>query len=118
MSAKREFVAVSEIPKAEKQLRVMQWNILARGLSAADDPSLKACDPSHLAWDNRLPRIIEEIKRQNPDILSVEELDQKDDLMAGLPGYQCLYAPNPDSPCLGLTPPSQYGPDGVAIIYK
>ncbi|KAK3099203.1 hypothetical protein FSP39_000964 [Pinctada imbricata] len=95
-------------------IRVMQWNMLAQGLSKGD---FVLCPEEALNLENRRLRIIEEITRIGPGILCMEECDQFEYLKDNLAkfGYDGHFLPKTKSPCLQMDP--NWGPDGVAIFY-
>ncbi|XP_045620387.2 nocturnin isoform X2 [Procambarus clarkii] len=96
--------------------RVMQWNILAQALGTHADNFVK-CPPAALEWKTRRYRILEEIITHQPHIICLQEVDHYRVLERVLDaqGYQGLFMPKPDSPCLYL--PSNSGPDGCAVFW-
>ena len=113
---------------------VMQFNLLAEGLSSGpgvEPPFGRAgVKPSSFGgfdavaqpevvfdWRKRKLRLVEEILRFLPDVLTVQECDHFADFL--LPalrtaGYDGVYAPKRNSPCLEFG----YHSDGVAILWK
>ena len=113
---------------------VMQFNLLAEGLSSGphvEPPFGRAgVKPSGYGgfdavarpevvfdWSKRKLRLVEEILRFLPDVLTVQECDHFADFL--LPalrtaGYDGVYAPKRHSPCLEFG----YHSDGVAILWK
>lgn len=113
---------------------VMQFNLLAEGLSSgprvkppfmregtkqSDYGGFDAVAQPEVVfdWNKRKLRLVEEILRFLPDVLTVQECDHFSDFL--LPalrtaGYDGVFAPKRDSPCL------QYGyySDGVAILWR
>lgn len=78
----RGFVKVDSVNKADRKIRVMQWNTLARALFSDSDPNMGYKFSSTGAvsnvfdWDNfRRWRILEEILRYDSDIICLEEID-------------------------------------------
>jgi len=76
--------------RVKNGIRVMHWNILADKLAYGDfNKDGFACEAEGqkelLSWsDFRLPRILAEIKRQNPDLICLVELDHYEDLIKAL----------------------------------
>eukprot|EP00518_Triparma_eleuthera_P020425 CAMPEP_0197562518 /NCGR_PEP_ID=MMETSP1320-20131121/27061_1 /TAXON_ID=91990 /ORGANISM="Bolidomonas sp., Strain RCC2347" /LENGTH=365 /DNA_ID=CAMNT_0043124257 /DNA_START=121 /DNA_END=1215 /DNA_ORIENTATION=+ len=120
-------------------LRLMQFNLLAEGLSCvagtqAPNPNPKkqpeggnftelpkgpdgVIGSEILDFATRKFRIVEEILSKGPDILTVQELDRFGDFFQPVLskfGYDGIFSPKADSPCL------QFGfySDGVAIFWK
>jgi hypothetical protein len=130
-----------EYPFNTPTFRVMQFNLLAEGLSAHPNntpPFLQdtqgspikpsscggfECDNSpsrELVFhfhEYRKWRLLEEILRVDPDVLTLEEIDHYPDffqpLLTSL-GYKGLFQPKKDSPS------TQFGyySDGVAVFWK
>lgn len=111
---------------------VMQFNVLAEGLCADPHvtppfqnnlPSAFGCfnevpNPREvLAFSNRKWRIVEEVLRYTPSIIAMQEVDHFGDFFEPVlrcVGYQGVYQPRQNSPCL----PFGYYSDGVAIFWK
>jgi len=78
------------------QIRVMHWNILANSLSGSVKSDAKSfdCPQECLLWNFRRWRILEEIAIYNPDIITLVELDEGEDLMKDLAplGYSMKFA--------------------------
>lgn len=111
---------------------VMQFNLLAEGLSSGPDaaPPFVAVRRSEyggfdsvarpelaLAWDTRKLRLLEEILRYAPDVLTVQECDHFDDLLLPalrLAGYDGVFAAKRSAPGL------EYGfySDGTAVFWR
>ena len=111
---------------------VMQFNLLAEGLSSGPDaappfPALLRSDHGGfdavvqkevaLKWKLRKLRLLEEVLRYMPDLLTVQECDHFDDLLLPglrLAGYDGVFAPKRQSPCI------DYGfhSDGVAVLWR
>ena len=117
---------------AATTITVMQFNLLAEGLSSGPDaaPPFAAVRRSDyggfdsvaqpelaLAWDTRKLRLLEEILRYAPDVLTVQECDHFDDLLLPalrLAGYDGVFAPKRSAPGL------EYGfySDGTAVFWR
>ena len=114
-------------------LRVLQFNLLARGLSSPPANGGFVLTPAaSLNFDGyRRYRLLEEILRFQPDIVTLEELDQYDDFFEPLMnkfGYDSVYQPKLDAP--GLTVWNEkmkeedksqqvpYNSDGSAIFWR
>ncbi|XP_077983844.1 nocturnin-like [Glandiceps talaboti] len=100
------------------KIRVMQWNVLADALCQGKDNFIKA-PPDSLLWENRKFRSLEEILTYDPDIICLQEVDHYHDFynpMLQSIGYQGVFKPKPDSPCIYCT--EHNGPDGCALFYK
>ncbi|GMH71407.1 hypothetical protein TrLO_g3882 [Triparma laevis f. longispina] len=132
-----EVNATSGIESAKK-IRVMQFNILAEGLSAdperkppfEDERAGKKADSS--TWGNfdsieepkvvlnfatRKVRILEEIVRNSPDIVALQEMDRYHDYFGPVLehlGYESKWSCKLDSPSLKFG----YYSDGVCICWK
>eukprot|EP01139_Manchomonas_bermudensis_P024801 Amastigsp_a843565_216.p1 type:complete len:400 gc:universal Amastigsp_a843565_216:1232-33(-) len=106
----RSLVPLSETlaPARGLCLRVMQFNVLADGLSGSDPTKggFTSVPPACLDWELRKFRILEEILRADPDVLCLEELDHYYDwaqpVFEAL-GYASAYIKKPKSPCLKNT---------------
>ncbi|XP_045205264.2 nocturnin-like [Mercenaria mercenaria] len=97
-------------------VRVMQWNILAHGLSGGADNFIK-CPKEALELESRKLRVLEEVTRYRPTVMCLEEVDFYEYLFDNLSklGYAGIFSPKPDSPCLYQN--GNIGPDGSAIFY-
>uniref|UniRef100_A0A6A7G8L2 Nocturnin n=3 Tax=Hirondellea gigas TaxID=1518452 RepID=A0A6A7G8L2_9CRUS len=97
--------------------RLLQWNILAQALGTHADNFVK-CPPEALHWSTRRFRIMEEILTHSPDIVCLQEVDHYSlfERVLGVQGYEGLFIPKPDSPCIYL--PENSGPDGCALFYR
>lgn len=73
---KRDFVKVSETCSNFK-FRVLQFNILADGLSGAhpDLGGFSRLNPAHIAWEYRKNRLLNEILQYEPDVITLQEVD-------------------------------------------
>lgn len=98
-------------------IRVMQWNLLAQGLSGGADNFI-ACPKGALKFETRKLRVLEEILRYRPDIVCLEEVDFYDYLFEKLSkqGYLGVFKEKVNSPCLYQE--GSIGPDGCAIFYN
>lgn len=76
------------------------------------------CPEEALKWDNRKLHVIEEMLTYSPTILCLEEVDHFNYIHENLTtaGYQGIFFPKPDSPC--LYSPNNSGPDGCAVFWK
>lgn len=110
----RDFVEISEDTGCV--VRVMQWNMLAHGLSGGADNFTK-CPKEALVLEKRNLRVIEEITRYCPTILCLEECDMYEYVFENLSklGYLGIFCQKPDSPCLYEM--DNIGPDGCALFY-
>ena len=92
---------------AQRRIRVMQWNTLARGLWSADDKGGDYGSDSNMPkevydWENfRFWRMLEEILRYKADIICLEEVDQYEQIKPYLHsiGYTSIFCPKFHSPC-------------------
>ncbi len=98
-------------------IRIMQWNMLARALCVKDAYST-APDPTYDWPTYRLWRTLEEMIRHNSDIICMQETDAYEELKPYMHklGYTSVFCPKFSSPCLQMDP--NYGPDGCTIFYK
>ncbi|KAL4230099.1 Nocturnin [Mactra antiquata] len=112
---KRDFVNVCSDDGIA--IRVMQWNMLAQGLSSGADNFIK-CPPEALDWSTRKLRVLEEILRYQPTVLCMQEVDNFDYLIENLSsyGYLGIFKEKPSSPCLFQA--NNCGPDGCALFYQ
>ncbi|XP_065668384.1 nocturnin isoform X2 [Hydra vulgaris] len=99
--------------------RVLQWNILAQGLTySTETENFCKVPPQFLEWDHRSKLIMEHIGTLNPHVICLQEVDHFDDFFVPclIPkGYRGFFAPKLDSPCFNFP---NNGPDGVALFYK
>lgn|GEM_PF-3546952 len=95
-------------PNSADELTVLQWNCLADWARN----SFPRVDPEHLTWEYRKPRIVAEIRRADPDIVCLQEVDRFEELNALLKpqfdGYFKSKGINTDTPSR----------DGAAIFWK
>lgn len=109
MVCTRKFVNRGSRAVDENPLTVVSWNILADQYT--DDQFASNCSPEHLAWENRLPRIIDELISYDADVICLQEVEKPSlpHFMARLPGYSVLFRGRED------TNPSQwYSADTLA----
>jgi len=126
MPATRQFLT---LPKADVNglpsdtdalvLRVLQFNVLADGLSALRDDlgHFNRLTKDILEWDHRKSRILHEVTQYEPDIITMQEVDHYYDFFLpelSLRGYSGFFAPKPTSACLEV---SSNG-DGCAMFVK
>ena len=108
----------------KKYLDLMQFNILADGLSSIHQPKnemfknhIRDC----LVFDYRGFRLIEEIIRFKPDIITLQEVDQIHFLNHYLSpfGYKYVHCIKPRSPCLWVAQENNKDllPDGSAVFW-
>ena len=88
-------------------VRILQFNLLARGLSSPPKNGGFVESPvASLHFDNyRKYRLLEEILRFDPDIVTLEEMDHYDDFFQPLMskfGYDSIFQPKLDAPTLGI----------------
>ena len=114
----RKFLPVnSKIGDKTATIRVLQFNMLADGLSALDKDHGDLCRVSKdvINWEYRKNLILNEIVQYTPDIITLQEIDHYFDFF--LPemsrrGYTSYFAPKPRSPCLEVSTRA----DGSAIF--
>jgi hypothetical protein len=114
----RPFITVnSKIGDKMAIIRVLQFNMLADGLSALDKDHGDLCRVSKdvIDWEYRKNLILNEIVQYSPDIITLQEIDHYFDFF--LPemsrrGYTSYFAPKPRSPCLEVSTRA----DGSAIF--
>ena len=115
---------VTAPPKEGVELKFMQFNVLADGLSGEDPDKggFNAVPPQSLNWQFRRLNLIREIFRQGvwPDIISMQEVDHYHDWFSPLLtqlGYAGEYLPKPNSPCKKTAPDSGLE-DGCALFWR
>jgi hypothetical protein len=101
------------------RLRILQYNILADGLSGLreDMGGFSRAKREHLDWKRRKGLILKEILSYEPDVISLQECDHFHDYFQpelGAAGYTGIFAPKPISACLEVSNSS----DGCAIFVK
>eukprot|EP01084_Bolivina_argentea_P231761 390738_1 len=119
----------------ENCINIMQFNMLADGLSTAyrwieTEKTFLNVDPLCLQWTYRGIRLIEEITRFKPDVIALEECDQLDFIMKYLQpiGYKSYFQQKTSSPIRHVVKEiieeRKYNDDfkmnydGVAFIYN
>ena len=117
--------AESSKKKEGVDLRVVQFNVLADGLSGRDTKlgGFDSAPKASLRWEARRERLIEEIFRhagRDPDVICLEEVDHYSDWF--LPrlrerGYRGFFLKKPKSPCLKTAPGSGLE-DGCALFCR
>lgn len=124
-STKRRFIQLPGASGLSSQaeepliLRIQQYNVLADGLSALrpDLGGFSRATPEMLNWDNRKHRLLDEIKKYDADIITLQEVDHYYDFF--LPemnklGYIGHFAPKPTSACLDVSGNN----DGCAMFIR
>ena len=116
--------AESSKKKEGVDLRVVQFNVLADGLSGRDTKlgGFDSAPKDSLKWEARRERLIEELFRHGPepDVICLEEVDHFDDwFMPQLSkrGYRGFFLKKPKSPCLKTAPGSGLE-DGCALFCR
>jgi len=108
-----------------QSLRVVQFNILADGLSAQDPNKggFRYVPPGSLEWDYRRGLIVEEVFRhfaepERPDVVAMEEVDHYEWMAAQMDarGYDGTFLKKPNSPCRRSLDPSLE--DGCALFWR
>lgn len=114
----RQFLPMAE-PRSDTMFRVLQFNILADGLSGLreDLGAFSRATAESMSWDVRKHQLLHEMLQYNPDCITLQECDHFYDFF--LPqlatyGYDGVYAPKPASACLEVSENS----DGCAIFVK
>ena len=100
-------------------IRVMQFNVLADGLSGLreDRGRFSRVTPQYLDWNYRKDLLMEEIRQYDADIITLQEVDHYYDFfLRNLRpmGYVGFFAPKPTSKCLEVTNRA----DGCALFLK
>ena len=87
------------------------------GLSQGDE-NFTRCPSEALVWDHRKLHIIEELLQYNNTIICLQEVDRFPfiDNELSKAGYQGVFFPKPDSPCLYTS--VQPRSDGCAVFWK
>lgn len=100
-------------------LRVLQLNMLADGLSGLRDDRgfFSRVSRKAISWDYRKDLLLHEITQYSPDIITLQENDHYYDFF--LPeldamGYDCFFAPKPASACLEVSDRS----DGCSMFFR
>jgi RNA exonuclease NGL2 len=102
-------VAPASFGHGSTDFTLMQWNQLADGL--AQDGGF-VVDPDILKWEFRGPRVLEEIRVVNPDILCMQEVNRLETLSVDLKDFAMLFAPKLQSAALR----SECPPDGTCMF--
>jgi len=115
----RKFVTLPGKSDDQSDFSVMQFNLLADGLSGSD-PKLGGfinIDKNVLDFSFRKNRLLEEISRADTDIICVQELDHFSDWLEpelDKLGYKGVYQKKPNSPGLRICGLE----DGCAIFWR
>lgn len=114
---------LQDIPKggsiASTELKVLQLNILADGLSGLRDDKgfFSRVSREDILWENRKDGLLKEVLQYNPDIITLQENDHYYDFFLpelNAAGYDCFFAPKPASACLEVSDRS----DGCSIFTR
>lgn len=102
-----------------QKLRILQFNMLADGLSGLRDDLGAFSRVCHddIRWERRRGQILHEILQYDPDIITMQECDHYYDCFLPLlmdRGYDGIFAPKPASACLEVSDNS----DGCAIFLR
>jgi mRNA deadenylase 3'-5' endonuclease subunit Ccr4 len=106
------------------QLRFLQFNALAQGLSDREEAGFLQCPEQALDWDNfRKFRLLQEVLRHGPDVVALQELDHFDDFFQPALahfGYEGVFQPKPHATTLKPDIPGSDTnfSDGAAIFWK
>lgn len=100
-------------------LRLLQFNILADGLSGLRDDfgAFSRVKFEDIEWSNRKNRLLAEITQYDPDVITLQEVDHYYDFFLpqlSMLGYDGFYAPKPASACLEVSSNA----DGCCIFVK
>lgn len=113
------YSSASKFVLVHSHLRVLQFNILADGLSGLrkDLGGFSRVTHGDIVWEKRKNRLFKEITQYDPDIITLQECDHYYDYF--LPalsseGYNGIYAPKPASACLEVS----QNADGCCIFVK
>lgn len=114
----RQFRTMAE-PQSETMFRVLQFNILADGLSGLreDLGAFSRATSESMSWDVRKHQLLHEMLQYDPDCITLQECDHFYDFFSPrltTYGYDGVYAPKPASACLEVSENS----DGCAIFVK
>ena len=112
---------LQDIPKgiASTELKVLQLNMLADGLSGLRDDKgfFSRVSREAIRWENRKDGLLKEILQYDPDIITLQENDHYYDFFLpelNAAGYDCFFAPKPASACLEVSDRS----DGCSIFTR
>ncbi|KAJ1439779.1 Endonuclease/exonuclease/phosphatase [Ochromonadaceae sp. CCMP2298] len=123
--APRKFLQLPRSPNAPSSedavgtamLRVLQYNVLADGLAGLRDDGggFSRATKGQLNWETRKHKLLSEITRYSPDVITLQEVDHYYDFF--LPelrqrGYVGIFGPKPTSACLEVSDSS----DGCAMF--
>lgn len=119
---KRVFLPIKHSQSSHLQLlttlRVLQFNILADGLSGlrSDVGGFSRARTEWVTWDTRKHMLLKEILQYEPDIVTLQECDHYYDffLPALASEFDGIFAPKPASACLEVSPRS----DGCAVFVR
>ncbi len=89
------------------QFRVLSYNILAD--RAAQTGGFVGKSVAELEWDVRLPILVEQITRAEPDLFALQECNKIGDFIEAFPDYDFTFASKGKS--------SRFG-DGVALLWR
>jgi len=124
---RRHLVRVTFNSKKITHVRIMQFNVLADGLSGLykgksteKEKDFIMSPPEALKFSYRGLRIIEEIMKYDPDVITMQECDQFEFFKHYLRDYAGLFAPKKNSPCARVAAETGLNllSDGVALFYK
>ena len=113
-------IDLSTIATASGKLRVLQFNMLAYGMSGlrADLGGFAGVSRrgGELTWSRRKEQILHELTQYEPDVLTLQEVDRFHDWLEpemAKRGYVGIFAARPASPCLQVSPhvPSSFAQD-------
>lgn len=99
-------------------LRIVQYNVLADGLSAKrpDHGGFADIDPKCLEWESRYERIAREILQCDPHVVGLEEVDHPESFMQDprFADYHFVFKPKPTSAA------TEFGgaADGCLLMYR
>ncbi len=117
---KRAFVQLwKHRPRIVGELRVLQYNVLADGLSGlrTDLGGFSRVKSEHLQWGFRKGLILSELLEHDADVITLQECDHYYDFFQPelqRMGYESVFAPKPASACLEVSNSS----DGCAVFVK
>jgi hypothetical protein len=117
--ASNSYASASKYVQVHNKLRILQFNILADGLSGLrkDLGGFSRVNQHDIVWEKRKNRLLKEMTQYDPDIITLQECDHYYDYF--LPtlsskGYNGIYAPKPASACLEVSENA----DGCCIFVK
>lgn len=99
-------------------MKLFDWNILADGLDVSGGFVIPSGTP--IDYKNRIATIIATIVNEDPDIITLQEVNHFNQILDALnifhseKVYNGVFCEKKDSPCLKMDKP----PDGVCIIWK